>query len=420
VAETGFIAPEDERCIREALACAAERRPDLDPGLFTFLESILLLRVAGPLETELAMRFQQLTSPAMAKGAEDTAFYTNTRLVSLNEVGGDPGLFGVSVAQFHAFAARMARDWPRTMNASASHDTKRGEDVRLRISALSEIAVAWAATVRRWRDRNARHRQGEWPDAGTESLLYQTLVGAWPISADRLAAYLEKAMREAKTHTSWSSPNQGYESAVQAFAGAVLSDPGFCAELAAFVGPVIRAARRSSLSATLLKVTAPGVPDIYQGTELWDLTLVDPDNRRPVDYAARRALLASVMAASAADVLARMDEAAPKLWLLQRALAVRRARPELFGPGADYVPLEADGARAANVVAFVRGGGAVTIVPRLFLGLGDPPDWGDTHLALPEGPWRDALGGRAVAGGVADLETLLSDFPVALLVRDDS
>jgi (1->4)-alpha-D-glucan 1-alpha-D-glucosylmutase len=414
------VTREDERFVHGAITDAQARRPDLDPDLFGFLEAVLLLRVSGALETELAMRFQQLTGPAMAKGAEDTAFYRFNRLISLNEVGGDPARFGVSPIEFHAFAGSVAERWPRAMNATSTHDTKRGEDARLRIAALSEMAGTWAAAVRRWRQQNDRHRRDGWPDPNMESLFYQALVGAWPVDGDRIATYLEKAMREAKVHTTWSAPNDAYESAVQAFAAAVLADPAFCADFEAVIAPAIRAGRLSSLSQTLLKVTAPGVPDIYQGAELWDLALVDPDNRRPVDYDARRSLLAAVHDLDAAAVLARMDEAAPKLWLLQRALAVRREHPELFGPAADYRPLAAQGARAANLVAFVRGGGAITVAPRLFLGLGEPADWGDTRIALPPGRWRDALGGQSVGGGTADVAGILRDFPVALLVAEDA
>jgi (1->4)-alpha-D-glucan 1-alpha-D-glucosylmutase len=418
-AEAGVVASEDERFVREAIADAAARRPDLDPGLFEFLESILLLRVTGPLEADLAMRFQQLTGPAMAKGAEDTAFYTYNRLVALNEVGGDTSRVGVSPTEFHAEARRIAERWPRTMNATSTHDAKRGEDVRLRIAALSEIAGAWASTVRGWRTRNAGYRTGDWPDANTEYLLYQTIVGASPIAPDRLATYLTKAMREAKVHTSWAAPNEAYEAAVQAFAAAILADPAFCADLAAFLRPIVRAARLSSLSQTLVKITAPGVPDFYQGTELWDVSLVDPDNRRAVDYDARRRLLAETAGLGPGAVLERMDDGAPKLWLIRRALDVRRERPSLFGPGADYRPLEAQGPRATNVLAFVRGGGAVTVAPRLLLGLGDPPDWRDTQLELPPGAWRNALTGARVAGGMAEVAALVGDFPVALLVASD-
>jgi (1->4)-alpha-D-glucan 1-alpha-D-glucosylmutase len=426
VAETGSVSRDDERWIRDAVALARERRADLDPGLFEFLEGILLLRVTGSLETELVMRFQQLTGPAMAKGAEDTAFFTYNRLAALNEVGGDPGRFGVSPFEFHAFAQRRAERWPRTMNTTSTHDTKRGEDVRTRIAALSEIPDAWASTVRRWRDTNAGYRSAAGlgaptaPDPDTEYLLYQTLVGAWPIKTDRLEAYLQKAMREAKVQTSWSAPNEAFERGVHEFTRAILRDDRFCHELETFLRPIVAAARISSLSQLLLKLTSPGIPDVYQGTEVWDLSLVDPDNRRPVDYAARRALLSFVASAGPAEVMARMDEGAPKAWLFHRVLAFRNERPELFGPGSEYRPLEAQGPRATNVIAFARGGRAVAVAPRLTLSLGDPPDWRGTRLALPAGRWRDVLSGGSASSGVVDVAALLREFPVALLVAEDS
>jgi (1->4)-alpha-D-glucan 1-alpha-D-glucosylmutase len=304
------------------------------------------------------------------------------------------------------------------MNATSTHDTKRGEDVRLRISALSEMSDAWATTVRGWRERNARHRANVGPDPNDEYLVYQTLIGGWPIERDRLDAYVEKALREAKVHTTWASPNAAYEGAVRDFVHGILADERFCAELEALLPSIVRAGRFSSLSQLLIKVTAPGVPDLYQGTELWDMSLVDPDNRRPVDYDSRRELLAFAQSAGPAAVLERMDEGAPKLWLLRRALRVRADRRRSFEPGAGYRPLEARGVRAANVISFVRGDGVLTVAPRLFFGLGDPPDWGDTVLPLPAGKWRDVLGRSTAAEGDVPLAALLRDFPVALLLRD--
>ncbi len=416
-AEEEEIAPDDERYIREAIGLARRREPELEPGLFDFLQDILLLRVTGPLERELVMRFQQLTGPAMAKGAEDTTSYMYSRLVCLNEVGGDPSRFGRSPFDFHAFARNRFERWPLAMNATSTHDTKRGEDVRLRIAALSEIHETWAATVRTWHERNAAHRRGPWPDADLELLIYQTLIGAWPVSSERLHAYLEKAMREARVNTSWSRPNEGFERAVHDFVDSVLADARFCTEFEELLATVVGAARISSLSQTLLKVTAPGVPDFYQGAELWDLGLVDPDNRRPVDFDARRELLEWTEGVGAAEVLGRMDEGAPKLWLIRRALRLRRELPEAFGAAGDYRPIEARGPRASNVVAFARGGAALTVAPRLVLGLGDPPAWDGTAVALPAGRWRNVLTDARHDGGEVELAELLRDFPVALLRR---
>ncbi len=317
--------------VETAVAAAADRRPQLDPELFSFLRDLLLLRVPGEAEVDFGLRFQQVTGPVMAKGVEDTAFYRYNRLVSLNDVGGDPGRFGTSVAEFHEFNRRAAGGWPATMLATSTHDTKRSEDVRVRIGLLSEIPSEWGATVRRWTTMNARHKTDRMPDANTEYLLYQTLVGAYPLSAARAVAYMEKASREAKEHTSWIDPEPAYDSALRDFVEAVITDPEFSADLTGFVRPLVDPGRTVAVAQALLKLTAPGVPDLYQGTEVWNLSLVDPDNRRPVDYEACRSLLEKVRHLDADDVLALADEGAAKLWTVWRALAVRRDHPDAFG-----------------------------------------------------------------------------------------
>jgi (1->4)-alpha-D-glucan 1-alpha-D-glucosylmutase len=407
---------DDFHYVSEAVERAKSYRPELDPDLFEFLRDLLLLRVRGDLEGELVMRFQQLTGPTMAKGLEDTVFYCFNRLVSLNEVGGDPGHFGVSPAAFHQACLEAQQRWSRAMLATSTHDTKRSEDVRVRIHLLSEIPARWAEAVRRWAGLNERHRRGGWPDRNTEYLLYQTLVGAWPLESERALTYMEKAVREAKVHTSWTLVNADYEEAVRRFVSDVLDDPEFTADLAAFVAPLVEPGRVNALAQTLLKCTAPGVPDFYQGTELWDLSLVDPDNRRPVDYDGRRRLLSVLDGATPEEIWARIDEGLPKLWVIRQALALRHHRPELFGSQGDYQPLLAQGTRAEHVVAFIRGGGAVSIVPRLVLGL--QGDWADTVIELPTGRWRDQLTGDEMRGGVVRLTELMARFPVSLLVRE--
>ncbi|MEA2844387.1 MAG: (1-_4)-alpha-D-glucan 1-alpha-D-glucosylmutase [Actinomycetota bacterium] len=414
----------DVAAVTEAVTEAAARLPDLDPELFGFIQDLLLLRVPGRAEADFALRFQQTTGPVMAKGVEDTAFYRYNRLVSLNDVGGDPGCFGTSVEEFHAHNLRIAADWPSTQLATSTHDTKRSEDVRSRIDLLTEIPMQWAGAVRRWTAMNAHykhdgdHTHDRWPDANAEYLLYQTLVGAWPLGADRAAAYMEKATREAKAHTSWIDPNPAYDDAVRQFVESVLADPAFTDDLTQFVAPLVGPGRTVSLAQTLLKLTSPGVPDLYQGTEVWDLSLVDPDNRRPVDYEQRRRLLERVRDASVDTVLALSDEGGPKLWLTQRALAVRRDHAEAFGPEGGYEPLGAAGERANHVVAFVRGGRVATVVPRLVVGLAASGGWRDTTLALPSGRWVDALSGTEVEGArPLPVVALLGRFPVAMLVR---
>jgi (1->4)-alpha-D-glucan 1-alpha-D-glucosylmutase len=411
----GVVAPEDETAVAAAVAAARTARPDLDPALFGFLGDILSLRVRGDLESDLVMRFQQLTGAVMAKGVEDTAFYRYLRLTSLNEVGGDPGRFGVSVAEFHrANEDRLERS-AATMLTTSTHDTKRGEDVRVRISALSEIPAAWAAAAGRWRGYVARHSRGARIDGVTEYLIMQTLAGTWPIDGGRLTAYLVKASREARLRTSWTAPDKTYERAIGRMVQRLLADGEFVADVEAFVAPIVVAGRVSSLSQALLRLTSPGVPDTYQGTELWDLSLVDPDNRRPVDFAARERLLGELESGLTPEaILARWDEGLPKLWTVHRALRLRRARPDLFDARGTYRPIPATGSAAEHVVAFVRGDGAVTIVPRLTLSL---DGWGSTSLQLPAGSWHDELSGGSTPGGPTRLATLLARFPVALLVR---
>jgi (1->4)-alpha-D-glucan 1-alpha-D-glucosylmutase len=433
-AADGQVDEVDRRRVRQAVAAASRHLPELS-GLLEFLGRVLLLEVEGGAARELAMRFQQLSAPAMAKGVEDTAFYVFNRLVSLNEVGGDPGRFGVATEEFHRHCGEVAERWPRTLLTTSTHDTKRGEDVRARLALLSEIPELWAATVRRWRAHNACHRRpgakGRCvPDANAEYLLYQTLVGAWPLGADRVAAYMEKAAREARTHTSWHRPRAAYEEALRGFAAALAADAEFQRDLAAFTAPLVGPGRLNSLAQALLRLTAPGVPDLYQGCELWSLSLVDPDNRRPVDFARRRELLAGLAGATPETVLAGMDDGLPKLWLIRQALRLRRARPDWFAPEARYRPLAAAGPRAAHAVAFCRAGAVVAVAPRLVLGLGG--DWGETTLDLPlpagAAPagaaagragrgtaWRNELTGEELPAGPCRLADLLRRFPVALL-----
>ncbi len=409
--------PADRAEVAGALERAGQRRPDLDADLLEFLGQLLLLRHPGRVEEDFALRFQQATGPVMAKGVEDTAFYRFVRLVSLNEVGGDPGRFGTTVEWFHQHNRRMAAQRPATMLATSTHDTKRSEDVRARISLLSEIPDRWSAAVRRWTAMNARHKTDDMPHPNAEYLLYQVLVGAHPLDADRATAYLEKAAKEAKEHTSWIDPVPAYDDALRAFVAAVVGDAGFAADLAAFAEPLVAPGRVTSLAQTLLKLTAPGVPDVYQGTEVWDLSLVDPDNRRPVDYDARRRLLEKVRAASVDDVWSWADDGAPKLFTVVRALDLRRRRAEAFAPGASYEPVAASGEQAGRVVAYVRGGTVAVVVPRLVMGLAG--GWGDTVVELPPGRWVSALDDGVVEGGPAvPVAGLLGRFPVALLVRE--
>jgi (1->4)-alpha-D-glucan 1-alpha-D-glucosylmutase len=413
----GTVTEADTRYVTQAVDQARERRPELDAELFDFLRGLLLLRISGDREAELATRFQQLTGPAMAKGVEDTAFYRFHRLIALNEVGGDPACFGVSVEHFHDACAQALTRHPQSLLATSTHDTKRSEDVRARLLLLSEMPDKWTAAVHHWMERNAVYRSDGLPDPTTEYLLYQTLVGAWPIDAQRMGDYMEKAVREAKLHTSWTQPNEAYEAAVRDFVNAVLEDEGFLADLEDFVKPLVTPGRINGLSQTLLKLTTPGVPDIYQGAELWDLSLVDPDNRRPVDFTVRERLLAELEGLSTAEILARSDEGLPKLWVICQALRLRRDHPDWLGPEGQYRPLHLTGGKATHGVAFLRGEGVAVLVPRLVHALGG--DWGDAMLHLPTGHWRNVLTEEAVDGGEVSVAHLLVRFPVALLVREE-
>jgi (1->4)-alpha-D-glucan 1-alpha-D-glucosylmutase len=416
--EDGAPTGDDERHVTSAIEAAKALHPDLDVSLFDFLRDLLLLRVRGPLEDELAMRFQQLTGSAMAKGVEDTAFYCFNRMVCLNEVGGDPTRFGVSVDDFLYESAETQRNWPRTLLATSTHDTKRSEDVRARLYLLSEIPDRWTAAVQGWVALNGQHwRVGE-PDRSAEYLFYQTLVGAWPITTERVVEYMRKAAREAKRRTSWIDPNAEYEARLLGFVEAAMSDRAFLDELEAFVAPLIEPGRVNSLVQTLLKLTAPGVPDIYQGCELWDLSLVDPDNRRPVDYAARRDLLAQATQLPPAAIWRHhADSGLPKLWLIRQALHLRKRRPELFGPAGDFRPLAVRGPASGHVIAYVRGAGAVALAPRLVLGLRNR--WADTVVNLPPGRWFNDLTAESMSGGPTSIANLLRHFPVALLSNEE-
>jgi (1->4)-alpha-D-glucan 1-alpha-D-glucosylmutase len=383
--------------LEHALAVARARRPDLGPAL-----DGLAPRLADP-NDELALRFQQTSGAAMAKGAEDTAFYRWTRFVALNEVGGDPSRFGGSVADFHtALAARQA-SWPNGMTTLSTHDTKRSEDVRARLAVLSELPDEWADAVRRWQGL------APVPDGAIANLLWQTVAATWPISADRLHEALRKSAREARTVTSWNDPNEPFEAALDAAIDTAVADQ----DVTAFAERITPYGWVNSLGQKLVQLTMPGIPDTYQGTELWDNSLVDPDNRRPVDFDARRKLLARLDDGWLPPVDA---EGAAKLLVTSRALRLRRDRPELF---ASYTPISASGPAAAHVVAYDRGG-AVTVATRLPVALERLGGWGDTVIELPDGERKDELTGAvysAGADGPVGLVDLLDRYPVALLTR---
>jgi (1->4)-alpha-D-glucan 1-alpha-D-glucosylmutase len=450
------VSERDRWAIDVALHRAKRRNPVINESLFDFLRSVLMLErddgltdVQRQERQEFALRFQQLTGPVMAKGLEDTSFYRYFPLAALNEVGGDPDARGISAETFHRQMAERARTAPNGLSASATHDTKRGEDTRARLLVLSEMAQPWAQTVERWRELNHAQRKEVGglvvPAPREELLLYQTLVAAWPPGETtpsesfrtRIRDYMRKALLEAKEHTSWINHNEPYEKAVDGFVEAVL-DPthsrAFLDDVLRVVKVVSRPGYWNSLAQLLLKVAAPGVPDFYQGTELWDFSLVDPDNRRQIDYGVRRQQLEELLREAERDlpalverVMVAPDDGRVKLLVLARLLRFRRQHPALFQHGS-HEGLSLTGARAEGAVAFARvheGEAVVAVTGRHFLGLGEDAArpvgavWTDTRVVLPPSVpgrrWRNVLTDTTLEGHSLPLREVLASLPVALL-----
>ena len=467
VSSDGTVARDDRRYILSAINRAKRRNAALSKSIFDFLTSVLLLEHPDGLDTaacrerlEFTLRFQQVTGPVMAKGVEDTALYRFYPLASLNEVGGNPLAFGLSAEGFHAQNLKRLRNWPHSLNATATHDTKRGEDVRARINVLSEIPDRWERAVWRWHELNASLRSEvegiEIPDLNEEYLFYQTLIGCWPLEplspqthgefVKRVRDYMEKAAKEAKLLTSWVSPNHQHDRALARFVEAALRrEPAnaFFSNFASFVGPVSVAGMLNSLSQTALKIASPGVPDFYQGGELWDLSLVDPDNRIPVDYAVRRRMLAELRSQSAAEQFALSERLLQglhgggiKMYIMNCGLRFRREHQELFASGA-YDALEAAGEQRRHVLAFARTLGdqqLIAVAGRFFMSLGAVPTqsavgaatWASTFLSAPGELLReryiDLFTGRTIAPDRSGdtqqfaMADIFAHLPVAMLV----
>ncbi len=414
--ERDEIADEDSDEIGHAVAMAKTRRTDLDPDLFDFIGDVLWLRARGEVESEFLLRFQQFTSPVMAKGMEDTVLYCFNRMIGLNEVGGAPDRDGIALEEFHAYCAAALARHPQTMNTLSTHDTKRSDDVRARLAVLTEIPGQWRLALGRWSRMNRRFRTGQFPDRNTEYFLYQTLVGAWPISKERIAAYMEKAVREAKQFTSWTQPNKEFEDALRTFVEQIVDSPPFIAELEAFVGRVLLPGRINSLTQTLIKCSAPGVPDTYQGSELWDLRLVDPDNRGPVDFALRQSMLEELKSGMPVEeIMKRMDSGMPKLWVLYKALHLRREKPAWFDRTASYRPLAASGSRKDHLISYLRGEAVAVVAPRW--NARTAGSFASTAVEFPDGVWNHLLTGEAFKGGAIRAQNLFRRFPVALLAK---
>ncbi|MEH0824145.1 MULTISPECIES: malto-oligosyltrehalose synthase [unclassified Micromonospora] len=393
--------PEGARHLAAARSEAGRRRPDL-----TGVLDAVTARLRDP-GHELAARFPQLTGAVMAKGVEDTAYYRWSRFVALNEVGGSPAHFGVPPAELHRFAATRHVRWPASMTALSTHDTKRGEDVRARLAVLSELPGRWAERVADWMSR------APLADPALAHLLWQTAVGAWPIERERLHGYAEKAAREASVTTSWADPDPAFEHELHALVDRMYDDPELHAQITAFAAEITPPGWSNALGQKLVQLAMPGVPDVYQGTELWENSLVDPDNRRPVDFAVRRDMLARLDAGWRPAVA---GDGAAKLLVVSRTLRLRRDRPDLFG---GYRPVPVRGPGAAHAVAFDRGG-AVAVATRLPLRLARSGGWRDTTVSLPVHQCTDLFTGRVYSGSELLLDDLLSTYPVALLAPTDS
>jgi (1->4)-alpha-D-glucan 1-alpha-D-glucosylmutase len=451
----------DRKYIELAVSKAKRKNPAVSESIFEFLKNVLLLSFPAYFEDankkewlDFVMRFQQITGPVMAKGLEDTAFYVYNRLVSLNEVGGDPERFGLSVEAFHGQNIERSKSWPHSMIATSTHDSKRSEDVRARINVLSEVPNEWKSNLMKWNKSNKKKKliieSQSIPDRNEEYLLYQTLIGAWPfgtmekpeyeIFIKRIQDYMIKALREAKVNTSWINPYSEYENAVITFVERILGDEAnnqFLNELKVFQKKISYFGLYNSLSQTLLKITCPGIPDFYQGTELWDLSLVDPDNRHPVDYSVRSWLFFEMKDRERKDINKLIDEILStkedgriKMFLIYKALTERKKQRELFGHG-NYIPLETGGTFKENIVVFARefkNSWAVLVIPRLLTyvikenrdPLGESV-WNDTYIILPGNApsiWRDAITGATINGQEKlFVGEILKYFPCALLTN---
>ncbi|HEY3061097.1 MAG TPA: malto-oligosyltrehalose synthase [Chloroflexota bacterium] len=435
--QTGARSADDRAAIERAVREATRRNPRTDPSIFDYVGETLLEPAADPKRLQFIARFQQTTGPVMAKGAEDTAFYVFNRLISLNEVGGDPDQFGRSLSAFHRQNLERSRTWPASVLGTSTHDTKRSEDVRARINVLSELPREWRSALTRWTRLNGRNKvvvEGRAaPDRNEEYLFYQTLLGAWPAGGvdDELRARIDqfmlKALKEAKVHTSWITPNTAYEEAVQQWSHAVLdtSEPNpFLDDFAELQRKIAFFGAFNALSQTVLKLGSPGVADVYQGNELWDLSLVDPDNRRPVDYDIRRRYLHALARDTVENLLAQRADGRLKMWVTHRLLCLRREIPGLF-VGGSYVPLRTGGRahRFQHVAAFARQAEGQTLIiaapiltATLLRGAMLPPIgedvWRDDWLSVPtSGEYQDAFSGRT-------LHTHEQGGRPALLLRD--
>jgi (1->4)-alpha-D-glucan 1-alpha-D-glucosylmutase len=449
------ISEDDRQVIERAIASAKRRNAAIEESIFNFLRDILLFRFPENLDPEgreehmhFVLKFQQFTGPIMAKGVEDTVFYIFNRLAALNEVGGEPQQFGISVDTFHQCNFDRHQNWPATLLATSTHDTKRSEDVRARMLAISEMPDVWRRSLQKWRTVNRRWKkevnESEAPDSNEEYLLYQTLLGTWPMTANgapekkvdakyvvRIQNYMTKALNEAKLNTSWIQPNEAWLTATRDFVAKIL-EPGaknkFLTTFLPVAEEIARLGAINSLAQTLLKLTSPGVPDVYQGNEVWDFSLVDPDNRRPVDYKRRAEMLSCLTSKKPEELLQNWPDGRIKMLLTQRALHFRNENVDLFRSG-NYLPLRASGTFADHVIAFARHldrQSVIVVVPRVSSRIGFPPvgdHWKGTAIELPDGfpleRWRQVITGHEfwIKGRQVRVADAMSILPFAMIAN---
>ncbi|PKL47603.1 MAG: malto-oligosyltrehalose synthase [Candidatus Riflebacteria bacterium HGW-Riflebacteria-2] len=410
--ETGIITESEKSIITAAIEQAQAAKPETGDYIFAFISDILLLKLRGDEESLFIRRFQQFTGPVMAKSLEDTVFYIYNPMTGVNEVGGNPAAPTTTVSRFHEWCQNSSSNWPLTMLTGSTHDTKRSEDVRARLALLSEMPDSWRTAVYKWQKMNAKLRSGDAPDANTEYLLYQTLTGTWPIEKERIALYMQKAVREAKRHSNWANPDQKFEAALSGFIDRIYENNEFISSLTDFARKLSEPGWINSLLQLTLRLTAPGFPDIYQGCEVWNNSLTDPDNRRAVDLESNRELFEELDSMSCREIMNKLSRGLPKLFVIKTILALRKKVPAFNEPDS-YRPMEISGTHRAEIVAFMRGNSVITLVPSRHFTRKNR--WNATRITLPEGHWQNVFTGQIVDSGACKIKDLLKEFPVAVL-----
>lgn len=414
--ETGQIAEMEAEIITTAINSARARHPEFGDYVFDFIAEVLLLKLKGKEENMFIRRFQQFTGPVMAKSLEDTVFYVYNPLTAVNEVGGNPASPAVGPDRFHEWCLHITKNWPLTMLTGSTHDTKRSEDVRARLRLLSEIPDQWNTRLQLWHEMNAPLCKNAVPDKNTEYLLYQTMLGAWPIEKERIKQYMQKAVREAKVHSNWSEPDKVFETALEEFIDSLYQHENFIQSLNDFVSELEVPGWINSLQQLTLRLTAPGFPDIYQGCEIWNHSLTDPDNRRPVDFAQISELFDQLTDRCCREIMYEQQQGLPKMFIIKKVLELRAKVPEFNEPDS-YQQLDVAGTRHENLIAYMRGSSVIVLVPRLSMSLKN--NWGATRLTIPDGRWQNIFTDQIINSGSQKIKDLLKEFPVAVLANLD-